>query len=478
MNYGGKIIQGVNDIKTIAPWMVCFLKNKEESQKYAAQSGKKIIFKCPDCNYETEHRIQDVYKKGFSCPICGDKISRPNKFARNVLLQLPITSLRFEYQDDWTMGKRFDNYFEYNDNEYVLEMDGDQHFTDTVWSERKIQEQNDLLKNQIARKNDIRIIRIKAEYGKYNQWIDNFYNSEIGDLIKTSNIDWEKCIEKTERSFVKEICDFYNENGEPSTEIIANHFKINRHIVVKYLKSGARIGFCNYNAKKTQKQKMDKLRSLRLKDSRKIRVEDLSHNLVGIYDRIEVCKKELEKLFPNKKFSTSGIIRSCTLYEKSYNELFFSYEGVDKIETYYKNNETFQKVCKCYAENGNCLFANEIKDRLKIKTDRTVILSYLKVGTLLGLCDYSSERNEIRRIKTTSDVLRCRKSSGVKVIVYKNKIKIQDFLSIRDAVKKLNILYPNMKFLEKNLYKNKRKYKEKYPNTNTFCYKGFCFEVI
>ena len=110
-NYGGQCIQGINDIDTKVPWMVTFLKNKEDAYNFAWQSGKKITFKCPDCGCEQEKRIQDVSLSGFSCPVCGDGISRPNKFARNVLLQLPLDNLQFEYIANWTEGKRYDNYF-------------------------------------------------------------------------------------------------------------------------------------------------------------------------------------------------------------------------------------------------------------------------------------------------------------------------------------------------------------------------------
>ena len=40
---------GVNDIATTSPWMVAFLKNKEDAKKYVHKSAKRIWFKCPDC---------------------------------------------------------------------------------------------------------------------------------------------------------------------------------------------------------------------------------------------------------------------------------------------------------------------------------------------------------------------------------------------------------------------------------------------
>ena len=79
--YGGKTIQGVNDIATSAPWMVKFLKNKEDAFIYAKTSSKKIMTKCPDCGYERENSPNNIYYSGFSCPICSDKISRPNSLS-------------------------------------------------------------------------------------------------------------------------------------------------------------------------------------------------------------------------------------------------------------------------------------------------------------------------------------------------------------------------------------------------------------
>ena len=256
--------------------MVNFLKNKEDAFIYAKTSSKKIMTKCPDCGYERENSPNNIYYSGFSCPICSDKISRPNKFARNVLLQISqLENLQFEYTSSWTKHKRFDNYFEYQNNKYVLEMDGDQHRIDTQWGTALEQKLNDEVKDYLARSNNVKIIRIIAPFGQYDVWINGFLNSEIGDLVKSANIDWNKCIEKSERSFIKELCDYYNNHNEPSTDDIAKVFKTNRHSVSKYLQLGAKIGWCNYTIEKVQQRKMLKLRTLRLQDSNKVRVENL-----------------------------------------------------------------------------------------------------------------------------------------------------------------------------------------------------------
>ena len=38
------------------------------------------------------------------------------------------SKIKFEYKDKWTNGKIYDVYFEINNEKYVIEMDGAQHY--------------------------------------------------------------------------------------------------------------------------------------------------------------------------------------------------------------------------------------------------------------------------------------------------------------------------------------------------------------
>lgn len=190
--------------------MVKYLKDKNDAFKYMKSSSKKILFKCTDCGYEKMLKINNVYNHGFSCPICGDKISKPNKFTRALLLQLPLENLQFEYSSEWTNKKRYDAYFEYKNKKYVIEVDGDQHFTNSEWSSVEKQQINDKEKNLLAKENNVKIIRIPFLY-KYelNDIKHEFEKSVlIGDLISKSNINWNLCIQASVNNILKEVCEY------------------------------------------------------------------------------------------------------------------------------------------------------------------------------------------------------------------------------------------------------------------------------
>lgn len=120
-----KLAIGINDMATTAPWIMEYLYDKNDAYKYMKSSSKKILFKCPRCGFIEEKKINNVYNFGFSCKICSDGISRPNKFMRALLLQLPINNIKFEYTSKWTNGKKYDAYFEYKNIKYLIEMDGE-----------------------------------------------------------------------------------------------------------------------------------------------------------------------------------------------------------------------------------------------------------------------------------------------------------------------------------------------------------------
>lgn len=60
----------------------------------------------------------------MSCE-CNDNISMPNKIAYYSIKDIKnITNYQREYSPKWLKPYRYDNYFEYNHKQYVIEMDG------------------------------------------------------------------------------------------------------------------------------------------------------------------------------------------------------------------------------------------------------------------------------------------------------------------------------------------------------------------
>lgn len=239
---------GVNDIATTHSEIIQFLVNKEDSYKYSHGSEKKIKIKCPDCGYEAEKMVIELCNSGFNCPICGDKISYPNKFIRAFLEQLPIQNLKFEYKDEWTKGKIYDNYFEYNKQKYLVEVDGNQHDRDTQWSTFEYQQENDNLKTQLAENNNYHLIRLSCGRSRNYKIEETLKESEFAQLFDLSNINWQICREKAISNKYIEICNYFNDNPDMPNYQITENLKISRETLTTALKRGVELGIIDYNA--------------------------------------------------------------------------------------------------------------------------------------------------------------------------------------------------------------------------------------
>lgn len=67
------VMVGVNDIATIRPDLMRYLKYKEDAYKYTPGSEKYIDIICPECGYEDNIRISNLSRFGFSCNGCYEK---------------------------------------------------------------------------------------------------------------------------------------------------------------------------------------------------------------------------------------------------------------------------------------------------------------------------------------------------------------------------------------------------------------------
>lgn len=162
---GRIVVRGVNDMLTTCPEIEPFLVNKDDGYLYTKGSHKHIDFKCPYCGDIRNLEIKSVTTQGFSCSVCGDGVSYPNKFARGLLKQLDVDDLHFEYHPDWADKYFYDNYFWYKGNAYILEMDGMFHYKDNTMSGMTKEEAQsiDNTKDNLAKQNNVTIIRIDCK---------------------------------------------------------------------------------------------------------------------------------------------------------------------------------------------------------------------------------------------------------------------------------------------------------------------------
>lgn len=244
---GKKAWVGENDLCTTHPDIVEILKRTEDGYKYSQGSGKIVEFVCPLCGHVSKKRIRDVCKQGFSCPVCSDGVSYPNKFGRAFLSQLPIDSFECEWQPNWAKPYRYDNYFEYNGIPYILEMDGGFHYIEKPVFGLTLEERQriDSIKTNLAHMNGINIIRIECLKSECDHIKNNIFDSELNMIFDLSNVDWLLCDKNAQKNLVKEACSLYCDKLYSINEI-ANVLKIKNCTVIKYLKSGTKFGWCDY----------------------------------------------------------------------------------------------------------------------------------------------------------------------------------------------------------------------------------------
>ena len=251
-----KLVCGVNDITTTTPWMVKYFKGGyNEASQYFKYDKRKIEMVCPDCRRTHIKTPLQVYSNGgLSCP-CGDGWSYPNKFMYSLLEQLEI-NFETEKTFDWSENKIYDDYINFDGLKIIVEQHGMQHYERSIIKSsrfRTIEEekQNDIYKKNLALKNGIDFYFI---IDSSSSSMEHMKNSILkSGLLKVLNITdipesvWIKCDEFSTSNFAKEICLFKKNNQNITLHEMAKKYKISYQTVLKYVKSGIKFGWCDYN---------------------------------------------------------------------------------------------------------------------------------------------------------------------------------------------------------------------------------------
>lgn len=249
-----------NCFATHYPELVKYLKNKEDAYTHTYGSGDIVWVICPDCDTERLVRLHDLAKHGFKCQVCGDNISYPNKFLRWFLLDDTINGqiegLQFEWNPHWDKRVLFDASFILNNDRFVVEMQGIQHYN-LKWHNREDKTilERDNYKVSKCKENNIKEIIIDCRDSNFEFIKNNISNSVLGEILDISQVNWAKIALNIERNLVKECCELYNKNPFWSTLDIANQVKIEKVTVIRYLKRGTEIGWCNYTTNEEENRR-------------------------------------------------------------------------------------------------------------------------------------------------------------------------------------------------------------------------------
>ena len=250
------------------PHLLKYFSNKKEAYVYSYGSGKKIRLICPICGEERNCKIQDFVRRGFSCNRCGDGVSYGEKFMIGLLEQL---NLKYTRQHSYDKGK---HKYDFLIGDTIIEIHGEQHYIQQRRkSSRSLEEEqeNDMFKYDLAVLNGHEYNKnyfvIDARTSTYEWMKKSIMSSKMPlfFLFEEDDIDWKKIHEKCQSSIVREVCDYFANNNVTTTEM-QSIFKLSVSTLIRYLKTGAELGWCDY--------KPEKHRGF-LKDTRQVKGIDL-----------------------------------------------------------------------------------------------------------------------------------------------------------------------------------------------------------
>lgn len=232
------LFAGINDIATTNQTLFNLLKNKEDGYKYRENSKKKTWFTCPCCGNDIYATITNVNIQGLGCNVCGKGMSYAERFMADILRKLDI-KYKSQYSPKWVKPFRYDFYFKYNNQEYIVEMDGGFHFEDNALSGLTAEEakQRDEYKDKLATDHGICVIRIDCDYKSCNrnEYIkNNIIHSKLYNLLNLSDEFLSQSATNAERYIMLDILEQWN-NGIKVIEKICQNLNISVMTVRRYL---------------------------------------------------------------------------------------------------------------------------------------------------------------------------------------------------------------------------------------------------
>lgn len=229
---GSVTITGKNDIWTTNPEIVELLVNKDDGFNNTIYSHDKVEFRCPICGEISVKNISNVYHQGFSCPICSDGISYPNKFMYILLKQLGVDFIK-EFSPSWSNRKIYDFYIP--SKKIIIEMDGGLGHGYRSFNNIKTPEETkqiDILKDKLAENHDITVIRIDCLKSNCDYIKNNICKSVLADIFDLSKINWNAIDIKSRGTLLTDIAVLVNKNY--TIQSIAKKLELCEQTIKKY----------------------------------------------------------------------------------------------------------------------------------------------------------------------------------------------------------------------------------------------------
>jgi hypothetical protein len=236
---------GENDIATVAPWMIPWLKDQSIAYTHTVTSKHLVDWVCPHCGLDVYGKTISncYYYKKVTCPYCSDGVSYPERYVAN-LLKLINVKFDFQREFEWSDGRFYDFYVP--SLNMIIETHGRQHYTNT-WStgvdknQKMTIQENDAYKRALAGKHGIScyvVLDCRHSDGEYMR--ENIINSVLNTYFDLSRVDWCDVSTKSLTSIFIQAIDLLRLNVDGS--MILNELPISSYTLNRYVKKAKKIG--------------------------------------------------------------------------------------------------------------------------------------------------------------------------------------------------------------------------------------------
>ena len=252
-----KVLKGYNDLATSHPHYVKYFANVKDAYTYTYRSNRKVKMKCCDCGHVKHMSVSNLTRYGFSCDICSDGVSYPEKLLASVLSRLNVEFIK---QISYDNGFHMYDFYLLKHNT-ILETHGLQHYEHgfkRFGKTLKEEQENDRVKRELAISNGIlseNYHEIDCRYSTL-EWCRPNIEKALSNYMNMSMFtdkDWMEIDIQAQKSLKIEVCKHWNENkrenGELSTRQLADVFGVTKQTIIQYLKWGNANGLCVYNTR-------------------------------------------------------------------------------------------------------------------------------------------------------------------------------------------------------------------------------------
>lgn len=223
------------------------LVNQSEGYRYHIGSAAKLDWICPNCGSIVRSKsVNKVVSRGIPCVVCSDGTSKPEKIVASALTQ---SGIRFESQKlfEWSGKRRYDFYLP--DHNIIIEVNGSQHYgfgfknISGVSLEKQIAIDNE--KRERAIKNGIiNYIIIEAMQTSAAHIVPQLECSLKKCNVHTT-IDISICESDSMQSDVIKAANLWKQGMQ--TGDISHALGKSASAVIRYLKTAAAAGICDYS---------------------------------------------------------------------------------------------------------------------------------------------------------------------------------------------------------------------------------------